>query len=370
MITIDGSVAEGGGQILRYALGAGALVGTPITVNHIRANRSPAGLRPAHLTVTEIFRAWAGKVTDATVGSTALSFYPEALPAKSLEFDIKTAGSVTLVLQSLLLPMLFASGRVAIKITGGTDVPGSIPTDTFANVILPWYAKYAQNIEFRCHRRGYFPKGDGLVELIIHPKYARYECSSIDKLLAILRIVYPPLEIKPRPHLRAIQGNIVVSKALADRKVAERILRGAETVIRDLKLPLRVQCSYAESPSVGGSCSLWAIQSATSDGDALPLVAADGLIQLKTPAEEIGASVARTLVTGIKEQWAIDPHTADSLLPLVALLGGSMHVPQLTDHLKSAIAVFETLGFGPFIIDELPQKSNTAPAVLIQVPRV
>ena len=125
MIKIDGSYGEGGGQILRTAIALSCVTQKPVEVYNIRANRPKPGLAMQHLKGIEV----AKMITNAEVeglklGSTRVVFKPRSLKGGSFKIDIGTAGSVTLILQTVLLPSLYAERPSVFEIRGGTDVSG------------------------------------------------------------------------------------------------------------------------------------------------------------------------------------------------------------------------------------------------------
>lgn len=123
-MTIDGSMGEGGGQILRTSLSLAAITGTEIVIEKIRGKREKPGLRRQHLTcVKAVAEVCGAKVSDVIVGSRELEFAPNAIKASDYRFDVGTAGSVTLVAQTIIPVLLKADGVSTVTITGGTHVP-------------------------------------------------------------------------------------------------------------------------------------------------------------------------------------------------------------------------------------------------------
>ncbi len=113
MLQIDGSQGEGGGQILRTSLALSLITQTPFRIDQIRANRDKPGLRQQHLTaVKAAAQVGQAEVTGAAVGSRELVFRPGPIQAGEYHIDIGTAGSTTLVLQTILPPLLTAGGRI------------------------------------------------------------------------------------------------------------------------------------------------------------------------------------------------------------------------------------------------------------------
>src|SRR5256712_9636487 len=164
MIEIDGSFGEGGGQVLRTAVALAAVLSKEIHVFNIRAGRAEPGIRPQHMTgVKAANELCSGDLEGLGVGSTEFVFKPGKLRAGAFKYDVGTAGSVTLVLQTLMPILAFAPGGVQLEITGGTDVKWSPPIDYLRLVTLPIIRKIGCLGDLEIVRRGHYPKGGGLV---------------------------------------------------------------------------------------------------------------------------------------------------------------------------------------------------------------
>ena len=138
MLEIDGGTGEGGGQIVRTSLSLSALTCTPFRIHNIRMKRPKPGLRPQHLAAVQAAAAISGAAVEgARIGSPELLFRPHMTKPGEYSFDIGTAGAVSLVLQALIPPLLFAGGRSHLAITGGTHVPISPPFDFIEQVFFP-----------------------------------------------------------------------------------------------------------------------------------------------------------------------------------------------------------------------------------------
>ncbi len=170
MIEIDGSVGEGGGQVLRTSLALAAVLRREVRVFNIRAGRVEPGLKAQHLTgakaLTQICSA---SSKGLQIGSTDFTFSPGALKAGFFRFDVGTAGSITLVLQTLMPLLPFAPGTVELEITGGTDVKWSPPVDYLRLVTLPLLDRMDMHASILLVKRGHYPKGGGFVRLKATP---------------------------------------------------------------------------------------------------------------------------------------------------------------------------------------------------------
>ncbi len=144
MVEIDGSIGEGGGQILRTALALSCLKQAPVRITNIRKNRKKAGLRPQHLLAVRAAAAISkGKVEGDEAGSLELSFYPGPVRPGNYQFDIGTAGSTTLLFQTVLPVLALAGGPSRVKISGGTHNPMAPPFEYVKEAFLPCWADLA-----------------------------------------------------------------------------------------------------------------------------------------------------------------------------------------------------------------------------------
>jgi RNA 3'-terminal phosphate cyclase (ATP) len=162
-VDIDGSRGEGGGQILRTALALSIVTGRPIAMRNIRAGRAKPGLRRQHLTcVHAAAQLCNAKVTGATVGSTQLEFEPTApTTTEHLELDIGTAGSTTLVLQTILVPAIVAGRALQVGVAGGTHNPMAPPFDFLDRVFLPHLRAMGAGVTLALERHGFASGGGG-----------------------------------------------------------------------------------------------------------------------------------------------------------------------------------------------------------------
>src|SRR5207249_8391108 len=238
MIEVDGSFGEGGGQVLRTAVALAAVLSKEIHVFNIRAGRAEPGLRPQHMTgVKAAADLCSANLQGLEVGATEFVFKPGKLRAGSFRFDVGTAGSVTLVLQTLMPMLAFAPGPVQLDIVGGTDVKWSPPIDYIRLVTLPILKKIGYNGHLETVRRGHYPKGGGLV---------RFSTQGPSKL--------QPLTNDKPGSISRIFG---ISHATAlPRHVAERQASSAKKPLEDAKLPfpsIDVEVADDRSPLSPGS---------------------------------------------------------------------------------------------------------------------
>ena len=170
LLTIDGSQGEGGGQVLRSSLAMSLVTGRPFVIENIRAGRKKPGLMRQHLTAvnaaTAVGRA---EVTGATIGSTRLEFRPGKTAPGDHAFSVGTAGSATLVLQTVLPALLLADGESNLTLEGGTHNPFAPPFDFLTETYLPLVRRMGPNVEARLVRPGFYPAGDGQFTVRVEP---------------------------------------------------------------------------------------------------------------------------------------------------------------------------------------------------------
>ena len=169
-IEIDGSQGEGGGQILRTSLTLSAITGQPVRIEKIRAGREKPGLKRQHLTcVKAVAEICGAKVSAVEVGSDGLEFVPGAIRGGDYRFDVGTAGSVTLVAQTILPVLLKADVPSAVTITGGTHVPFAPIWEFFVETYLPELRRMGARVEAELETCGFYPAAGGVVRLKVWP---------------------------------------------------------------------------------------------------------------------------------------------------------------------------------------------------------
>ena len=171
LIKIDGAYGEGGGQIVRSAVTLSSLTQKPVEIVNIRQNRKVPGLRPQHLTGIKILaKICNAKVEGLSVGSTAIKFFPSKIDDVQLKEDIGTAGSIPLILQILIPSVSISEKRLKMSITGGTDVLWSPTIDYTRFVLREAYSRLGINFHMDVERRGYYPRGGGIVNVEVFPR--------------------------------------------------------------------------------------------------------------------------------------------------------------------------------------------------------
>ncbi len=169
-IFIDGSQGEGGGQVLRSSLALSLVTGNPFCIENIRAGRKKPGLMRQHLTaVNAATEIGAADVTGDSIGSTRLTFRPHKIKSGDYRFCIGTAGSTTLVMQTILPALMLADKPSTLRLTGGTHNPFAPPLDFLVKTYLPLLAKIGPQVETKLVRPGFYPAGGGEFHVNITP---------------------------------------------------------------------------------------------------------------------------------------------------------------------------------------------------------
>jgi len=326
MIEIDGSI--GYGQVLRTAIALSALTLKPIRIFNIRINRPNPGLRPQHLTgVLEAAKLCHAEVKNAKIGSTEIIFIPKKLEIPDrIIIDIKTAGSITLLLQTILPIVIFSDKKVSLTIFGGTDVPGS-PTINYYKKVFGYYLeRFGVNLKINVERYGFYPKGGGKVNV---------EVNGVKFLNSI--------KLLERGELKEISAFSIASKELQKAKVAERQLSGLEAVLEKINGSYQ----YVDALSVG--TSLLAIAEYENC-----ILGKDGLGEKGKRAEDVGRDVGLELKKSIESDACLDKFMADQILIFVALAKGTSEfkIEEFTEHVNTNMITCEKLLSVKFEKDE------------------
>lgn len=343
MIEIDGSWGEAGGQIVRTALALSTITQKPFSVNNIRKGRCDTGLKNQHLYCVKALQELCNADAEgAKLGSEHLQYKPKKIEGKTINIDIKTAGSITLLLQALLLPCFFANKKVSLRINGGTDVKWSMPFDYFNNILVPQLKKYAE-LDVKLIKRGYYPKGNGLVEIKINPEY-KLNKSGFEEFHSCLRNEKKEIDLLNQHNLVHIKGISHASSELQKADVAERQAKAAKVILTKFKCNLDIRIEYCNTSSTGSGITLWAIFS--DDPEEINLVnpiriGSDSLGEKGKKAEIVGREAAERLINEINHKAPVDSYLSDNLIPWMALFGGKIKVAEITNHALTNVYVTE-----------------------------
>lgn len=317
MIEIDGSHGEGGGQVLRTALALSSVLGEPVKVYNIRAGRPKPGLAPQHVTAIEaVARVCDAEVDGVFPGSKEVCFRPGSLVGGEFEFDVGTAGSISLVLQGCLLPCALSKSAVRITIRGGTDVKWSPPVDFMRLVHLPLLSRFGPACELELVSRGFYPEGGGQVFV----------------------------EVSPVPHLRGVdlgsRGEVLAIEGIAyAQNLPEHVLtRMKHSVMKRLVGfgDISIEQDLRRGTSTGAGLVLVARCANTLLGES-------ALGEKGVRAETLGETCAAALAETVGSGATVDSHMLDQILPYMALADGGSRVlaEELTGHAETNMWVIE-----------------------------
>ncbi len=314
MLTLDGSYGEGGGQILRTSLALAAILRRPVRVINIRAKRPKPGLRPQHLTgLLAMAEVCGGRLSGAATGSREIVFEPGHVRPGHYAFDVSrisgSAGSVTLVMQTLLPALCLARGASSVDVIGGTHVAWSPPFHFFRDSFLAAISRMGVEARAKILRWGFYPKGGGKVRLDVNP------CDAPK-----------PLELTDRGKLLSIKGLSAVSRLPVS--IAERQARMVSECLSDKGPAPEIDMVEVDSNGPGTFIYLRAeFENVTLCFSALG--------ERGKPAEKVGVEAASNLSLFIDTGACVEEHLADQLVPYMAIAKGAsvMSVSKITRHL-------------------------------------
>jgi RNA 3'-phosphate cyclase len=320
-VTIDGSLGEGGGQVVRTSLALSAITGAPVRIHNIRARRPRPGLAAQHLTAVKAAQALCGaRVSGARLGSTTLEFSPGPISGGTHSFAVGTAGAATLVLQVVVPIALHARVRTAVAVSGGTDVPWSPLADYFDGVFLAHLRRLGARVTFEIVRRGFYPKGGGELVLVTEP-WAEQEAGG-------------QIDLTSPGAIERLEVISVASQDLATARVAERQITGFERAADTAWGEARSQRLYARTPSTGTSIHARLVTDTTVLGVCVLGVRGK-------PAERVGAEAADLLHSEWSSGAAVDRWMADQIVPYLGLRRGTVRTSTVTSHSETNMHVVE-----------------------------
>lgn len=320
MIEIDGSFGEGGGQILRTALALSVIFKRPLTLHHIRAKRKDPGLGHQHLMAVNALAQISGaKVEGNVIGSQKLTFIPGEVCPGDYHFPIGTAGSVTLLLQALLLPLCLSQKGFRLILEGGTHVPWSPSYQYLSEVLLPILRFMGVSVGGRIDQWGWYPRGGGIIQVEVQPSPS-----------------LGPISLLERGSLRKIRGFSAASllpKHVAERQREEALRR----IEKEMKMGAEITI-LPDPPSRGPGSFLFLVTE--SEG---ALAGFSSLGRRGKRAEEVAGEAVNSLKDYLGAEGCVDPHLADQLIPFMAVAKGnsSFTTTRVTEHLLTNLWVIQ-----------------------------
>lgn len=316
-LKIDGSTGEGGGQIIRTALSLSMLTGIPIEIINIRAGRAKPGLMRQHLMCVKASQQISNAtVTGAYLGSTMFSFTPNTIKSGDYSFDIGSAGSTSLVLQTLLPALLFANAdehaTSTVTITGGTHNPLAPTTDFLTQAFVPALAKLGMQVNIECQRAGFAPIGGGIIKATIMPFMRR---AKLDTFTLI-----------ERGELIGIK--LVASHLNLDYDICKRELASAQAALVEAGIDEALITTQSDKlVGIGEGNSCYALVTHNVDALSAHVQYHQEMFTLlgekRSSAEKIGNRLAGLVKRYLFNTTAlVDEYLTDQLLLPVALSGG------------------------------------------------
>lgn len=333
-LLIDGAHGEGGGQILRTALALSAVTGRPLRIERIRANRRKPGLAAQHVTAIRAAAALCdARLAGDELDSQQLDFVPRApVSAGDYVFDVAlareggSAGAVSLVLQTVLLPLALASGRSRVVVRGGTHLSQSPPVDYLCEVWLPMLKRLGIGASLTLDAWGWFPVGKGQIAATIDGRSSTTASAPLEAL-----------DLCARGALLRVHGRAVAANLPAH--IAQRMSDRASALLEPLgtRVDIRPERVRAACPGAG-------IFLTASYEHALAGFSSLGAIG--RPSEAVAEEAAALLLQHHASGAALDRHLGDQLLlPLCFAQGPSRYtVEAISRHLETNVWVVEQFG--------------------------
>jgi len=337
LIEIDGSQKSGSGTILRLSVALASILKQPLHIYNIRQKRPNPGLRPQHLeAVLTAAKLCNAEVKGASVGSRELWFIPHEIEGGEIQAEIGTAGSIPMLLLTILPICAFAKQKVKLKVLkGGTDVKNAPTINYISYALLPMLKQMGLEASLTVTKYGYYPKGMGEVFLEVEPN---------PKL--------KPFILEEFGTIKTLEG-ISVCTFLADRNVAVRQAKAANDHLKayGYEAKIKIVNDMSNPLQKGSSLVLW------TQTDTGALLGGDAIGELGKPSETVGKEAAENLLKEIEAKATVDVHLADMLVPYMSLAeGNSVFVTRLiSEHLETNIWLAQTILDAKFSMKKVGQ---------------
>ena len=317
-LEIDGNYGEGGGQILRSSLSLSAILNRPIRISGIRAGRKKPGLAPQHLTsVNAVATITNAKVIGGQLGSQTLTFHPQEISGGNYTFDVAdirpSAGALSLVFQSVALPLSFAKVPSTVTLRGGTHVPWSPSVHYLQKVFIPMAARFGFEGSIQLNRWGWYPKGGGEAIARVQPSAN-----------------WSGVQLGHRGKLQAIHGISAASN------LPEHIInRQHNQIVKRLaRFDSSVNIERVKGESIGRGTLVFLMAEFENVQAGFSAIGVRG-----KRAEAVADEAYQALADFLKSDAAIEPYLADQLILPMALAKGESRftTSQITQHLTTNI---------------------------------
>lgn len=310
MIDIDGAEGEGGGQVVRNACALSLVTGEPVRITNVRGKRSKPGLMRQHVTAIEAACAIGGATCEGlTVGSSQVTFRPGRVRAGDYRFQVGTAGSTGLVLQTVLMPLLLADAPSRVVLEGGTHNMLAPPFEFVERSFLPIVRRMGGQVEARLIRHGFYPRGGGRIEVDITPgTLAPVEC--VDRGASL------------RVSACALFAGLPI--AIAEREIA---------VTRTGLGWSERECFIRELPADQGPGNILLLEARFEQVTEV----VSGFARLGVPAERVAKTAVGRMTGYLGSGAVVGPYLQDQLLlPMALAGGGTFTTVKPSDHSRTA----------------------------------
>lgn len=336
MLTIAGSYHEGGGQISRTALTLSLATRTPFRIERIRAGRRRPGLLSQHLAaVKAATQVGNAEVRGAEINSSELTFSPQDIVAGAYKFAIGSAGSTTLVLQSVLPVLMLAGKASSLTLEGGTHNIAAPPYDFIEKVYLPVLRRIGANVQCELMRAGFYPAGSGMMQVAVEP-----------------HADLTALDLTERGEVRHKSARALVANL--PRTIAER-----EAAVIAKKLSLSPDCIEAETVASPGPGNVVMLEIAAK----IMTEIVTGFGELGVRAEAVAARACEEARRYLAPNAAVGEHLADQLpVPLALAKGGVFTTVLLSAHTRTNIDTIKR-----FLAKEIRVIPSTATALTVEI---
>ena len=327
MLEIDGAMGEGGGQILRTALALSMCLAKPFIIKNIRVTRKRPGLRPQHLAAVKAAATISQAGVDgAVVGSQQLTFQPQSITPGHYDFSIGTAGSTSLVLQTLLPALMLADAPSTLCLQGGTHNPLAPSFDFLQQAFLPLINQMGPSVMATLERPGFFPKGGGKLRVNIHP---------VSRL--------KPLSLLERGELLQLRAEILLAHLPEHIAERERGVMNRELAMHNDQVSIRI-----EDSAFGPGNVVTVIVDCEHITEVFTAFGQRG-VPAETVATRVAGMAKHYLHTGVP----VGSFLADQLLlPLALADSGAFITCQPSLHTRTNIAIIELFMGGGFTVHE------------------
>ncbi|XP_077441142.1 RNA 3'-terminal phosphate cyclase [Vanacampus margaritifer] len=339
-VELDGSLMEGGGQILRVAAALSCISGSPVAIDKVRAGRSTPGLRPQHLSGLQLVcDMCAGVLQGGAIGSTDVRLTPGKIRAGNYTADTHTAGSVCLLLQVALPCAVYADATSNLSLRGGTNAEMAPQIDYILKVFKPVVEKFGVHFDCNIKMRGFYPKGGGEVCVCVR---------AVKELQA--------LTLLERGNISKIHGRAYVAGVLPFKLAKDMAAAAVRTIRREIKdLYVNIE-AVKEEKACGNGNGIIIIAESTAGC----LFAGSALGKKGVYADKIGQEAAEMLLRNIRHNGCVDEFLQDQLIVFMALAKGTSRIRTgaVTLHTRTAIHVAQQMTQAKFTITKCEDELN------------